>query len=223
MEIKAIIFDLDGVITDTAQHHFTAWTALAKGLGIEISPENNELLKGLSRTKSLEKIFELGGKQPLSEEQMLELTDKKNKHYRTLLKDLSNGDILPGVSIFINECKQAGLPLAVGSASKNAPLILDRLGLTNAFEIIIDGNQVEQSNPDPEVFLKAAQQMNIEPNQTIVFEDAISGVEAANRGGFFSVGVGDVEHLSHANAVIPNLREFTLQQLQNLVNDTLHA
>ena len=223
MEIKAIIFDLDGVITDTAQYHFVAWTALAKGLGIEITKEKNEQLKGLSRRKSLEKIFEIGKKEVLSTEEMKSLTDKKNEHYRTLLNDLTEGDILPGVSSFLKECKQSGLKIAVGSASKNTPLILERLGLSDQFDTVVDGNHVSKSKPDPEVFLKAAEQMGEQPENTIVFEDAIYGVEAANRGNFFSVGVGSEEVLKHANAVIPNLRDFSLHQLEQLVKSTIHA
>lgn len=223
MKIEAIIFDLDGVITDTAKYHFVAWAALAKELGIKVSEQMNEQLKGLSRKKSLEKIFEIGGKELLSPEQMDSLTDKKNKHYQSLLLNVSEADILPGVKDFMKQCKQENIKIAVGSASKNAPLILEQLGIIDQFDVVVDGNCVEHSKPNPEVFLKAAKKMKVQPQNSVVFEDAISGVEAANRGSFFSVGVGDRQTLQHADVVIKNMSNFHLKQLNNLVNKTINA
>lgn len=223
MNLEAIIFDLDGVITDTAEFHFIAWRALAAELGVDLTKEDNEQLKGLSRMDSLTKIFEMGNLPLRSTEEMTQLTDKKNKHYNTFLSDMTPKDTLPGVDEFLKECKNSSLKIAIGSASRNTKTILKQLDLDTFFHAVVDGNMVENSKPDPEVFLNGAKSMGVSPAHTVVFEDSISGLKAANDGGFYSIGVGNPDVLTMAQEVIPGFRNFTLSDLQQLIKQTNHA
>ena len=200
--IAACIFDLDGVIVDTAKFHFLAWRRLANELGFDFTEAQNEQLKGVSRIQSLELILQWGGIS-LDEPAKLALAEQKNDWYRDYILKMEPGDILEGVEAFLAELKSRGIKIGLGSASKNAETILQRVGLTDVFEVVIDGNRHTRSKPDPEVFLTAAAALGVEPAYAIVFEDAEKGVEAALNGGFYAVGVGSQEVLGHAHYVIP--------------------
>ncbi len=207
MGYKGAVFDLDGVIVDTARFHYLAWRELAERLGFEFTEEQNERLKGVSRAKSLEILLEIGNLS-LSEAEKEELAKQKNRRYREMLEKLTERDILPGAGELLQELREAGIRTALGSASKNAPFILERLGLSNSFDVIVDGNAVAKAKPDPEIFLKAAQGMGLKPEECVVFEDSAAGIEAAKRGGMYAVGVGNMENLQGADFVIIDLEEF---------------
>ncbi len=201
MQFSACIFDMDGVIVDTAKHHFVAWQRLAEELGIPFTHEDNEGLKGLSRVDSLEVILSKGNL-VLDSQTKLQLMDKKNAHYLELIATMSPEELLPGVADFVADLQRSGLRIALGSSSKNAPQILELIGLKPAFEAVIDGNHITLSKPDPEVFLMGAQALGLEPSACLVFEDAVAGVQAARSGGFPVIGVGDPAILGEADAVI---------------------
>lgn len=198
---QGCIFDLDGVITDTARFHFLAWQRLAQSLGIAFTEHDNEQLKGVSRKESLERILAMGNKQ-LSPAEFEQAMARKNAWYVEYIATMTPADILPGVVEFLQQLRSQGIKIALGSASKNAPMILDRLGLTTMFDAVIDGNHTSRSKPDPEVFLLGAQALGIAPATCLVFEDALAGVEAAINGGFTAIGVGDPQVLTQADAVI---------------------
>jgi beta-phosphoglucomutase len=202
MSIKAFIFDLDGVVVDTAKYHYLAWKRLAEELGFFFSEKDNERLKGVSRMQSLEILLEVGGLK-FDDNKKLELATKKNNWYVEYIMQMTPNEILPGVIDFLEITKSKGIKTALGSASKNAPTILERIDLTKYFDVLIDGNEVSKAKPDPEVFLKAAQGLNIKPNECVVFEDAEAGVEAALNGNMHIVGIGDDKILSKAEIVIP--------------------
>ena len=213
MKIKACIFDLDGVIVDTAKYHFMAWKRLAADLGFEFKPEHNERLKGVSRVRSLEILLEVGGLtfSKLEKERMATL---KNEWYLEFIQKMTPDEILPGVLPFLSELRQAGVKIALGSASKNAPLILQKVKVTQYFDAIIDGNKVSKAKPDPEVFLKAAEELGVDPAYCVVFEDAEAGVEAALSGKMCCVGVGSPLVLNKATLVIPGFESFNLAALK---------
>lgn len=215
MWFKACIFDLDGVIVDTARYHFLAWKRLADNLEIKFTMHDNERLKGVSRMASLEIILELGSK-ILSEREKEELASLKNKWYVDYISKMEPGEVLPGALDFIGELKAEGMKIALGSASKNTPLILERTGMTEVFDAVADGNIVRRAKPDPEVFLKAAQMVGITPERCIVFEDAAAGIEAARNAGMRCVGIGSTEILSGADLVISGLHEMNLGKLKIL-------
>lgn len=213
MKIKACLFDLDGVIVDTAKYHFLAWKELAADLGFEFTEEHNERLKGVSRMASLDILLEIGGKNVRQEEKE-RMASSKNERYVSLIKKMTPDEILPGVIRFLNELKNAGIKTAIGSASKNAPLILKRLKLDSYFDAIIDGNKVSHAKPDPEVFLKGAEALGLEPSECVVFEDAVAGVEAALNGNMKCIGIGEKTVLAKANKVIPGFENFSLENLR---------
>ncbi|MFO8000497.1 MAG: beta-phosphoglucomutase [Marinilabilia sp.] len=213
--IKACIFDLDGVIVDTARYHFIAWKALADELGIAFTEEDNERLKGVSRMRSLDILLEIGGLD-YPQERKEELAKKKNEHYRSLILKMTPDEILPGAMEFIKQVKDNHILTAVGSASKNAMTILDRLQLTSWFDAIIDGTKVSKAKPDPEVFLSAARELHIPAADCAVFEDAKAGVEAALAGGMKSVGIGSPELLENAHIVVAGLHEMDMEKLSQL-------
>lgn len=220
--IKACIFDLDGVIVDTAKYHFIAWRRLANELGFDFTEAENEKLKGVSRMGSLELILKWGGKE-VDEPTKLELADKKNEWYRAYLKDMSADDILEGVMPFLNELKQRGIHVGLGSASKNAMTVIEQIGLKDRFEVIIDGTKTTKSKPDPQVFALGAEAMKIEPQACIVFEDAESGIQAALNGGFYAVGIGSPENLGHAHLVIPNFIGYSFDNILEGISSELLA
>lgn len=192
--IKGFLFDLDGVIVDTAVFHFQAWRRLAQKLGGDFTEEQNEQLKGVSRVDSLKKIIEWTGA-TVSDEEFQTLMVEKNEWYLELVQGLGPQDALPGALDFLQTAYDQGLKIALGSASKNAPMILEKLGITPLFTAIIDGNNVVNGKPHPEVFLKGAEALGLEPSECVVFEDSIAGVQAAKTGGMSSVGIGNAETL----------------------------
>lgn len=212
--IQACIFDLDGVIVDTAKYHFLAWRRLANELGFDFSEKENEKLKGVSRMGSLELILQWGGVD-VEEATKLELADRKNTWYVGYLQDMSPADILEGVLPFLEDLKSRGIRRGLGSASKNALTVVEKIGLLDSFEVIIDGYKATISKPDPQVFAMGADAMGVPHHQCIVFEDAESGVEAALNGGFYAVGIGSPANLGHAHLVIPN---FIGQNFDTIVN-----
>jgi beta-phosphoglucomutase len=211
-KIKACIFDLDGVIVDTAKYHFKAWRRLANQLGFDFSEEDNEKLKGVSRIESLQLILEWGGK-TIEEEQILVLAQQKNDWYLESIQQMNSDEILPGVHRFIKRLKKKQIKVVLGSASKNAEFILGRIGLLPLFDVIIDGNETTKSKPDPEVFLKGAEAIGALPKHCIVFEDAEKGVEAALKGGFYTVGVGNHDVLEEAHIVIPSFEYIDYEEV----------
>lgn len=215
-EIRACIFDLDGVIVDTASHHFVAWRQLADELGVPFSEEDNEALKGVSRVDSLEYILNKGGL-VLDAATKVRLMDRKNAHYLELAGQTTPEDALPGVVNLIDELKASGIKVALGSSSKNAEMILTRLNLIDRFDALVDGNHITLSKPDPEVFLMGAKALNLAPEQCLVFEDAQSGIDAANAGGFPVIGVGNAVSLSKAAAVIPGFGHVTWADINALL------
>ena len=208
--MKAFIFDLDGVIVDTARLHYQAWSELANELGFDFTIEDNERLKGVSRMRSLEILLEIGGIEVDGQEK-LRLAERKNNRYRQLIMKLTPADMLPGAKEFLDQSKMLGLKLALASASKNTPLILERIGLQDFFDTVVDGNRVTKAKPDPEIFLVAAKDLQVEPQQSVVFEDAVAGIEAAHAAGMKAVGIGKPQVLTQADLVVAGLGEITPQ------------
>lgn len=202
--IKGLIFDLDGVIIDTAKYHFIAWQKLAKAIGGSLPEEQNKNLKGVSRMESLDKIL-LWNSIGLSEEQKKVLAAKKNSWYQEMISDLSPEDALPGALEFLRSAKEHGFSIALGSSSKNAMSVLKSLKVVSLFDAIIDGTKTTRFKPDPQVFQLGAEALTLSPSQIIVFEDAAMGVKAALSGGFYTVGIGETSDLTSAHFVIPGL------------------
>lgn len=188
--IKAFIFDLDGVITDTSEYHFMAWQEIAKELGIEFTRRQNERLKGVSRKKSFEIILE-DEKIAMEEEEKRYYCERKNAIYLKYINGIGKENLLPGVREFIRDARKQGYKIALGSASKNALLILKQLQIEQEFDVIIDGTKVSKAKPDPEVFVKGAGKLGIPCESCLVFEDSAAGIEAAHRCGMKAVGVGN--------------------------------
>lgn len=210
--MRACIFDLDGVLVDTAKYHFVAWKRLANDLGVAFTEHDNEQLKGLSRDASLDYILVKGGiKATTSEREVWK--ELKNNWYLDLVNQMPEDEVLPNCKELLADLKANNIKIGLGSASKNAKLILDRVNITPFFDTIIDGTKTSKSKPDPEVFLLGANEVNIIPADCIVFEDAISGVKAAKTGGFFTIGIGDPNVLNEANIVLPDLKELNYKQL----------
>ena len=188
--MKGMIFDLDGVIVDTAKYHYLAWKKIADELDLKFDIHDNELLKGVSRRRSFEIILELNGMQ-MNEEKIEEYCRIKNGYYLDYIDQLKAEEILPGAKEFLVEARKEGFRIALGSASKNSRKILEKLGITDLFDAIIDGTKVSNAKPDPEVFLKGAEELNVLPQDCIVFEDSVAGILAAKNGAMRSVGVGN--------------------------------
>jgi len=205
MTKKAFIFDLDGVIVDTAKYHYLAWKKIATALDIEFTHEHNELLKGVSRVRSLDIILGLGQVEA-SQEQKNQWLIQKNKEYLTYLVDMDQSEILPGVLEVLEFLKANNQPIALGSASKNARPILEKTGILSYFDVIVDGNDVSNAKPDPEVFLQAAKKLGITNENSIVFEDSVAGIQAANIAAMKSIGIGDAAILNEAKY---NFKDFT--------------
>lgn len=208
--MKACIFDLDGVIVDTAKYHYLAWQKLARELGFFFSEKDNEQLKGISRMASLDILLGIGGIEAEKEEKE-RMAAQKNKCYLDYVMQMTPGEVLPGVRDFLSALRQSGIKIALGSASKNAKTILQRTEITPFFDAIADGNNVTKAKPDPEVFLKAAGLLHIPASDCLVFEDAVAGIEAAHRAGMKCIGVGDPVILSEADKVIPGFQQLTIE------------
>ena len=208
--IKALLFDLDGVIVSTEKNHFEAWRETASKLGIAFSEHDNEALKGVNRVDSLKQILKLGNK-TVSAEEFESLLVFKNDMYLDSITALSTDDLLPGVHALLLQAKSMGVKIGLGSSSKNAPMILTRLGITDLFDVIIDGNGVTHPKPDPEVFLNGAKALALAPSDCLVFEDALSGISAAKAGGFIAIGVGNPMLKGVADVYFNELTEFRLE------------
>jgi len=211
--IKVCIFDLDGVVVDTAKYHFIAWKRLANELGFEFTVEENERLKGVSRVDSLNILLEIG-KKTYDEETKLKLAAKKNDWYVEYITKMDESEILPGVKDFMKLLKKNNIKIALGSVSKNAMTILNNINLTDYFDSIIDGTKVSHAKPDPEVFLNAAKELKVLPEECVVFEDAVSGIQAAINANMPSIGIGSPEILTHANKVVPGFVDMDLSILE---------
>lgn len=213
----AFIFDLDGVIVDTAKYHYLAWRNLANALGFDFTEEQNELLKGVSRIQSLEILLSIGEVElPGAEKEKLLL--QKNKEYLEYVNKMTSEEILPGVNDLLNFLEINDIKYALGSASKNAPLILEKVGLLNRFTAIVDGNDVSKAKPDPEVFLIGAKKLGMKPENCVVVEDAIAGIQAANAAKMISIGIGDTNVLNEADYVFKDMTAITPDFLKNLMN-----
>lgn len=206
------IFDLDGVLVDTAKYHYLAWKQLADRLNIPFTKEDNEQLKGVSRVKSLEILLSLGSKN-YTENERKQFMDQKNETYVRYISHMDESEILPGVVELLNQLKQKKIKIALGSASKNSELILKNTKLQDYFDVIVDGNDVSKAKPDPEVFLLGAKKIGIPANKCMVFEDAKAGIEAAKQAGMLAIGVGTQENLPNADILVKNLEEIELSEL----------
>jgi beta-phosphoglucomutase len=207
--IKGCIFDLDGVIVDTAKYHGLAWTRLADSLGVPFNEHDNEQLKGVGRIESLEYILNKGNIS-LSEEEKVRLASKKNEWYLEFVRTMQPDEVLPGAVAFLTELKQKGIKIALGSASKNARLVLELTNTLHLFDAIVDGTRTTQSKPHPQVFLMGAEDLGLKPSECVVFEDAISGIDAALAGGFTAIGIGSPSVLTKAHKVFAGLSEVTV-------------
>jgi beta-phosphoglucomutase len=214
---KGFIFDLDGVIVDTAKYHYLAWKKLANHLGFEFTKEQNELFKGVSRKRCLEILLELGNIEA-TQEQFDTWMVEKNVDYLAYIENMDASEILPDVSGILEYLKNNNIPIALGSASKNAHPILEKVNLLHYFDIIVDGNNVIKAKPDPEVFLLAAKQLGVDSNNCVVFEDAIAGIKAANAAKMISIGIGDKKVLSEAQFNFNDFTEISTDFIQELIN-----
>jgi beta-phosphoglucomutase len=215
---KGFIFDLDGVIVDTAKYHFLAWKKIATSLGIDFTLEHNELLKGVSRVRSLDIILELG-KVEASQEDKDKWLIQKNEDYLSYLVDMNETEILPGVMKVLKFLKANKQPIALGSASKNAKPILEKTGTLSYFDVIVDGNDVVNAKPDPEVFLQAARLLGVANEDSIVFEDSVAGVQAANIAKMLSIGIGEELTLREAEYIFEDFTQITPTFLELLINN----
>ncbi len=216
MSKKAFIFDLDGVIVDTAKYHYLAWRELANQLGFDFTEAQNERLKGVSRVRSLEILLDIG-KVHLEEDQKSTYLKEKNEHYLQYIAKMDHTEILPGIDSLLHYLKLNKIPFSLGSASKNARLILETLDLIDLFDAIVDGNDVSTAKPDPEVFLIAAEKLGVAPEDCIVVEDAQAGIEAANKAGMTSIGIGDATILHEADFMLDNTNGLTIDFVQELI------
>jgi len=216
--VKAFIFDLDGVIVDTAKYHYLAWKKIANELGIDFTHEHNELLKGVSRVRSLDIILELGNIEATQENKDQWLV-QKNEDYLSYLVNMDESEILPGVLPVLKFLKENKQGIALGSASKNAKPILEKTGIMDYFDVVVDGNDVSNAKPDPEVFLQAAKLLNASNENSIVFEDSVAGIQAANIANMTSVGIGDKEVLNEAKYIFSDFTQIDTSFIEALINN----
>ena len=214
---KAFIFDLDGVIVDTAKFHYLAWRNLAKEINFDFTEEQNEQFKGVSRVRSLEILLGMANYEATREEKEHWLI-KKNEEYLSYIQKMDESEILPDVPRVLEYLISSQQGIALGSASKNARPILERVALLDKFEAIIDGNDVTAAKPDPEVFVKGANALGIAAKDCIVFEDSIAGIQAANIAGMTSIGIGDAEVLHEADHVFTDFTQLSNDFLDTLIN-----
>jgi len=206
---KAVIFDLDGVITDTAHYHYLAWKRLAETQGVHFDHAFNENLKGIDRMGSLDLILASAAKQYTPEEK-LALADEKNLHYQELIATMSASDLLPGAVAALDTVRAAGMKIGLASVSKNAFTVLERLGITDKFDYVVDAALIARGKPDPEIFLKAAHELGVAPADCLGVEDAVAGVAAIKSAGMFALGIGQANVLTQADVVIASLAQFDL-------------
>ena len=220
--MKLAIFDLDGVIVDTAKYHYIAWKELADRLGFEFTHEHNERLKGVSRVRSLEILLEIGKMEnKFSEEEKEKMAAEKNKRYVEYISKLKKDELLPGSKELLLELREKGIKTGLGSASKNARQILDSLEITDLFDIIIDGTSTSKAKPDPEVFVLGAKALGIDPKDCVVFEDAQAGIEAALAAGMTAIGVGSAENLKGAGLYVKDLEEYRVKKNEQDTNSNM--
>ena len=217
MAKKGFIFDLDGVIVDTAGFHYLAWKSLANELGFEFTEEQNEQFKGVSRVRSLDILLEIGDIKATQDQKDKWLVSK-NEEYLSYIEKMTDADILPGVLKTLNYLKAKNIPMALGSASKNAQPILKRVGLFDMFDTIVDGNHVQKAKPDPEVFTIGADELGVSYSDAIVFEDSIAGIQAANSVDMVSIGIGDPGILHEADHNFRDFTEINSTFLDQLIN-----
>lgn len=213
-QVKACIFDLDGVIVDTARYHFEAWKRLATELGIPITEADNERLKGVSRMESLNIILSIGGIKK-DQDEMQKLADQKNSWFVEYINDMKSGEIFPGVLELLADLKRNNMRIALASSSKNAQTVIGKLGIKSWFEVVVDGTMITHTKPDPEIFLTAADRLGIKPKDCVVIEDAEAGVAAAKRAGMKCIGIGNAAQLGNADKVVERIDQLNLDMLQN--------
>jgi beta-phosphoglucomutase len=212
--IKGLIFDLDGVITDTAEYHFLAWKSLAEKIGIEIDREFNEQLKGISRMESLDLILKHGGKETAyTEAEKEELATQKNEEYKAYIKEITPDDLLPGIAALLKEAKEKNLGLVLASASKNGPAIMERLEIMDLFDGIVDPASLKAGKPDPEIFIRGAEMLNLSPQECVGLEDAEAGIQSINSAHMFSVGVGSEDAMKEADYAVQSTEELDLDTI----------
>lgn len=209
---KAVIFDLDGVITDTAHYHYLAWKRLAESQGVHFDHAFNENLKGIDRMGSLDLIL-ASSSRVYTPAEKLALADEKNLHYQELIATMSASDLLPGAVDALDAVRAAGLRIGLASVSKNAFTVLERLGITGKFDYVVDAATIARGKPDPEIFLKAARELGVAPGDCLGVEDAVAGVASIKSAGMYALGIGDPAVLTQADVVIPSLSQFTLATL----------
>lgn len=213
--IQACIFDMDGVLVSTEIYHFKAWQRLAQTVGISIDEVFNEKLKGVSRAVCIDLILEYGNVHKTQAEKD-KLAAQKNVWFLEYIQHISPQNIFPGVLDFLKQLRAQGYKLAIGSASKNAPLLLQKMEIAQYFDAVVDGNSIEKAKPHPEVFLRGAQELGIEPNYCVVFEDALSGVQAAKSAGMYCIGVGNQNHLTLADECIASFTEMSVSRIERI-------
>jgi len=216
--IRGVLFDLDGVLVDTAKYHYQAWSQLAESHGFSFTEEDNERLKGVSRLASLEILLSIGNVS-LTDKEKEEAMAVKNANYVNMISKMTPDGILPGALELLIELKKAGIKTALGSASKNAPIILEKTGLNNYLDAVVDGNRTSRAKPDPEVFLLGASDLGLKPEECVVFEDAAAGIEAGIAGGMLTVGIGHKDQLGEADALFPNLEGVSWRMIQESLKD----
>jgi len=215
-KIKGFIFDLDGVLVDTAKYHYLAWKKFASTFNYDFTEEENEEFKGVSRKRCLDILLAKVGVEA-TQEQIDQWLIQKNEDYLNYISSMDASEVLPGVKAFLDILKANQIPMAVGSASKNAIPILEKVGLLSYFVEVVDGNKVSKAKPDPEVFLLAAQSLGVANDQTVVFEDAIAGIQAANAAQMISIGIGDAQVLSEAAYNFENFNQITNEIITELI------
>ena len=212
MHYRALLFDLDGVLVDTAKYHYLAWKQIANELGVPFDEEANEAFKGVSRTACMDMLVDMGSLD-MGADEKASYCASKNGLFVDFIMNMDESEILPGARDFIIDAKEKGYLIGLGSASKNAPTILDQVGLTGLFDVIVDGTMVEKAKPDPQVFSLGAELLGASPQETIVFEDALAGIEAAHRAGMKAVGIKPEGALGDADITIPSFEGVTIDQI----------
>lgn len=217
MKFECAIFDLDGVLVDTAKFHYYAWKELANRLEFDLSEQQNEQLKGTSRMDSLNNLLKIGGREnDFNSVQKMEMAEWKNTRYVKYISQMDSSEVLEGVIPLLQKLKQNGVKITIGSASKNAPLIIQKVGIQSYFDIIIDGNCITKAKPDPEVFMLSADRLGLPYSKCAVFEDSETGLQASSSAGMFGIGIGKKENLLSANVVYPDLTNVNIPKFFNI-------